>query len=114
MLSRYKSFSFNFWFREFRSPSLPVVSFLLSSFNSLVCNYRSIFTQYSRGIFIWDGRIESVTFDFCWAILNSFFFLIQGFQQFDLILYVPSKSVHSPLFSDYHDYVTDEYHAACL
>ena len=104
-----KFISLSFWSREIKSPSLSVVSYLLNLVYWLLSKLGSISKNYTHGIFIWDARTESITFDFCWAILNSFFFFnSKGFDQFRLIIYVSPLSISSPTFLDYRNHVSTE------
>jgi len=73
---------------EFFTPTRPLSRFLLDTIYSLSAIRLHIPFPKERAVFVWDSRVNPVTFDFIYTLFwVSNEFALVGFKKFDLIIY---------------------------
>ena len=103
-----KLFSWSRVKQEFFSPTRPLSRFLLDLIYSLAAISLCKSFPKERAVFVWDSRLNPVTFDFIYTLFwvsNQFSLL--GFKNFDLILYRASNA-RSMSFKGYDKIVSHQ------
>lgn len=97
--------------REIFSPSKSISKFILFIFNMLRFKIkRNIELDKNRNnIFIWDIRVNSITFDFVWVIYNAYFYFKCPKDGFQIVIFKSADYIPKPFsWNSYDKFVNDK------